>query len=472
MARQNIKINFPFTSRDFKLLLKDVKNIKTDNTLYSKRFEKLLADMLIHLTTIANTNSSISRNIIPPGTGGAGTPASPGSGGTTGHGSGGLGGGGQGHQSLLSMVLNKTLGIKGLSWAALIFKTLDAVHDIDKLQKESLKLGTNISNIYKSSMDMINDLPLSFEQAIGIKMDLLTEGFKINNKAVFNLGSVMKATGQDTKVLAASVVKQSLIGGMTNTQLSKFADSIVDNSRRYNIAADDLIGAMNSLEESFRPFDLANMGPTARLGMGNLISEGFATRSELGEILRTLTSQKGEQAALRFFPQEWGTLQNTNDPGAWAEAMRSALGKLNNQLVNIGQIGGGRRFAVQQAMLENMGLGGFDRVRAIMRDRKQQQEGVGSVGSDSQYWKTLSQTFERTVNAGFQRVALESATIANPINYVNSTTKDNMNYINGNPDKESVELLRGIQGLQKKTVEGIEKINSRGSIPEKGNEQK
>lgn len=323
------------------------------------------------------------------------------------------------------------LTVKQFGLMALTYKVLQTFHEMDKHQKKALSLGTNLNNIYESTKDMFAGLKTSISQDLSIRMEMLSEGIRIANRETFELGAIMKSTGQDSSVLAGFIKRATLMSGMTNKELSMFANSIKENAIKNNISIESLIGSMESLESAIRPFDLAGMGPLVKDAMTPIVAATKATESDLAEVLSLISSDRGEKAMMMFAPREFEAMQTATDATSFRESFLMAIDKLGGQLELIGgKRAGMRTLATQRAFMGGMGLEGMDRILAIRRNLEQTRMTDLTIGRDTDYAKSFSQTKERLVDNTIQSLIINSVgKIANEVNETGNKTNTTLEKI-------------------------------------------
>lgn len=432
----------------------------------SKKHEKFIENILRtsfstsnkHLATIVQSLRS-SGSIVPP------TPPLPNQGQQPGN-NNPRGGSRSGSGSKVAGFISRVtgLGAKDLTAIGILYKLADAIRQLDKLQIESLKLGTNLSNVYKSSQQMFNDLPISIEQGIGIKLELLNEGIFRNTKETFNLGARMKATGQDIRGLAQLEANTLVLGRMTQAQTGELIKSIEEGSLKYNVAAEKIVGSLNSLQMALTPFNIMGQGAETAKVFERLLEEAGPARGIVEDVLKRLDTEEGQRTAMMYDAENLAKIYSRDSNTKYLGYM-GLINSLKSELNATGQMVAGQgamtgRILAQQ--LRARGLDQFATIQGIDFGRKEARLAAeGAAGKDSRYARSITQTKERFFDNFFQRLgmtALEPVNAMGSTQFTNGMNRDNMNSINGMNSSENSRYNRETTSNTRRTADILEKV--------------
>ena len=180
-------------------------------------------------------------------------------------------------------------GLKALRFP--MFSMVKALHgfagDAINMQKQSLAFNQNFNDVMKAQGGKMEKLPGGLKTSMESALSFQKAGIFDVSKETLNLANTMKITGQDLGAFVGLNKKLITAGTLSRTQMKGLNQGLTDNSLRFGVSTDLLVGAMGKLGEGLTVLGFTGGAGKTLQGVQDLAAKFPA----LGDTIGTFADQ-------------------------------------------------------------------------------------------------------------------------------------------------------------------------------------
>ena len=186
------------------------------------------------------------------------------------------------------MVVSTVLDLGGGMFDALnnLKKSIEAAGD--KLQKASLALGKDFSQVNAEITPAMEGLRGSLDQRVGAAIAGLQAGLQGNTAGVAKLINQQQLTGTAFGRTASVMAKVSQALNVNNTDINNLSDRLIETGKLYTVSTDKLVAAVDALADTFPTQQLAGMGIQVTEAMASLTAQMPAMAGQVTSVMKTI----------------------------------------------------------------------------------------------------------------------------------------------------------------------------------------
>jgi hypothetical protein len=186
------------------------------------------------------------------------------------------------------MVLDTALDLGGGMFDALnsLRKSIEAAGD--KLQKASLALGKDFSQVNAEITPAMEGLRGSLDQRVGAAIAGLQAGLQGNTAGVAKLINQQQITGTAFGRTATVMAKVSQALNVNNEDINNLSDRLIETGKLYTVSTDKLVAAVDALSDTFPTQQLAGMGIQVTEAMANLTAQMPAMAGQVTSVMKAI----------------------------------------------------------------------------------------------------------------------------------------------------------------------------------------
>tara|TARA_R110000796_G_C14567850_1_gene435493 strand:+ start:59 stop:1681 length:1623 start_codon:yes stop_codon:yes gene_type:complete len=186
------------------------------------------------------------------------------------------------------MVLDTALDLGGGMFDALnsLRKSIEAAGD--KLQKASLALGKDFSQVNAEITPAMEGLRGSLDQRVGAAIAGLQAGLQGNSAGVAKLINQQQLTGTASAQTATVMAKLSQSLNANNDDINNLSDRIIETGKLYTVSTDKLVAAVDALSDTFPTQQLAGMGIQVTEAMASLTAQMPAMAGQVTSVMKKI----------------------------------------------------------------------------------------------------------------------------------------------------------------------------------------
>jgi hypothetical protein len=186
------------------------------------------------------------------------------------------------------MVLDTALDLGGGMFDALnsLRKSIEAAGD--KLQKASLALGKDFSQVNAEITPAMEGLRGSLDQRVGAAIAGLQAGLQGNTAGVAKLINQQQITGTAFGRTATVMAKVSQALNVNNEDINNLSDRLIETGKLYTVSTDKLVAAVDALSDTFPTQQLAGMGIQVTEAMASLTAQMPAMAGQVTSVMKAI----------------------------------------------------------------------------------------------------------------------------------------------------------------------------------------
>jgi len=221
---------------------------------------------------------------------------------------------------------------KNVAVSNLLYKALHAlnqtIQETDELQKMNVSVGRRITTGLVDTIKATKNLPGLLTTAAKQTAIASLEGVKKLGKDTILLSQHMDLSNQKTEALFQALGKTQKLGLVQNKQTEELSKTILESSLRYGIKADDIVTAIEGLEDNLKDLrDLGVAGPLTSFVAELQARVGKPLTNELTKFVDVFSTADLETlgpSILAGIREQKILFQRTRDPKFLENAIRIA----------------------------------------------------------------------------------------------------------------------------------------------------
>lgn len=164
------------------------------------------------------------------------------------------------------------------------------------IQRSAIAMGRDFQSI--NSTEMIQSLEDSYGATISMQaaLEAFNAGVGLQSKSTIDLAAEMKATGQNSAAMLATMREAQVLGNLTNTELDNLAVNLDVTSKQYGISSDNLVKAINVLSNRMQDYGAIGLAQEVQRVMVDMTAKyGAGSEQLIGQFIDKIT--KGDNLA-------------------------------------------------------------------------------------------------------------------------------------------------------------------------------
>jgi hypothetical protein len=162
--------------------------------------------------------------------------------------------------------------------------------NFNDIQKSAISMGRDFKSI--NSTQMIQSLEDSYGATISMQaaLEAFNAGIGLQSKNALTLAAEMKATGQNSAAMLATLREGQVVGNLTNSQIDALSLNLQTTSKQYGISSDNLVKSLNVLSNRMQDFGAIGLADEMNKVMIDMTAKyGAGSEQLVGQFIDKIT---------------------------------------------------------------------------------------------------------------------------------------------------------------------------------------